>query len=50
MKGVAKQRRSWITCAGLVWIALAAARMEAQPGKLVYVVRHAEKAAQYGDT
>ena len=49
MKRVAKQRRPLITCAWLVCIGLAGARVEAQPVKVVYVVRHAEKAAQDGD-
>ncbi len=49
MKGAANQRRPLITCALLVWIGLAGARAQAQPVKIVYVVRHAEKAAQDGD-
>ena len=49
MKGAAQQSGTWITCALLVWVGLAGARVEAQPAKIVYLVRHAEKAAQDGD-
>ncbi len=49
MKGAAQLRRPLITCVWLVWLGLVGARVEAQPAKIVYVVRHAEKASQDGD-
>ena len=49
MHRVANQRRRVFTCALLVWISLAGCGVEAQTVKTVYVVRHSEKAAQYGD-
>ena len=49
MRRAANQRRLLIPCALLIWIGLAWPRVEAQPVKIVYVVRHAEKAAQEAD-